>query len=418
MGWNHKGKGKGKGNKTSGDNGWFYDQWYGWSFSPPPSPAVIEAKGVPSTGTMLVPSNLDPVAKKILALSSKVNGHIAITAAQVKELLGELNFKPPQQTSQAQHRGIPAPSEDKHIVWTCTCGTTHHNASKSHCRSCKAPRAGWVAPTTAATEDSQPRPKVNHFTTLSNAVDALEVALGGEEPTPAADMMLEDGQDAVMNHLPPLQQDIANQIDYLQSLEFPDPLTIAFLQERLDKLTAQSQAEQRCLTPEAKGNGLISLRRWEAAIRARHSREKGERANQIATATAEAKEAFTKLKRLKDEDSAAELALSKAIARAERLSTSLDQQKARHADATEATTKVAEIRDLAARQTHITAANQKLIDKFGEEAVLEISGSFAAGMVSAQAALVPIEEPVTEDLTDEGDADLWASIMADGDAAT
>jgi len=96
-GWNHKGKGKGKGNKSTVDNGWFYDQWYGWCFSPPPSPAAVETKGVPITATKLVPSSLDPVAKKILALSSKVEGHIAITAAQVKELLGELNFKPPQQ---------------------------------------------------------------------------------------------------------------------------------------------------------------------------------------------------------------------------------------------------------------------------------------------------------------------------------
>ena len=198
-------------------------------------------------------------------------------------------------------------------------------------------------------------------------------------------------------------------------MEYPDPLAISFLQDRLDKLIEESQAEQRCLTPEAKGNGLISFRRWEAAIRARHNREKGERSNQIGIASAEAKEAFTKLKRLKDEDSAAELALSKAIARAERLSTSLDQQKATHAGATEATTKVAEIRDLAARQTHITAANQKLIAKFGEEAVLEISGSFAAGMVSAQAALVPVDvvEPAPEDFGDGCDAALWASIMSE-----
>jgi len=109
------------------------------------------------------------------------------------------------------------------------------------------------------------------------------------------------------------------------------------------------------------------------------------------------------------------LALSKAIARAERLSTSLDQQKATHAGATEATTKVAEIRDLAARQTHITAANQKCISKSGEEAVPEISGSFAAGMVSAQAALVPVDvvELAPEDFGDGCDAALWASIMSE-----
>ena len=155
------------------------------------------------------------------------------------------------------------------------------------------------------------------------------------------------------------------------------------------------------------GGSFVTLRKWEAAQRAKHHREKVVRDRAIDAATAQAKAAVKKVKDLKAEAAAADLALDSAIKRVERLVAGLNKHNANHALAADGAANVDLLRGMAETQSRVTAADRKLLDKYGEDAIKEITGSFCAGLVMAQAAKVPTPALMTGDslcgLSDDDD---------------